>query len=60
MTTRWLLKPRTLFRAKSKDGKGINTSDRGNVVSRTAYIKHSKDNVLLSESKGSQNDDDWK
>jgi hypothetical protein len=55
MTTWWLLKPKTLFRAKS--GKGIKISDKGNAVSRTAYIKHSKDNVLLSKRKGSHNDD---
>src|SRR6267154_6609100 len=40
------VKLRTLFEAKSRDGRGMNTSGRGNRVSRTAYIKHSEDSVL--------------
>ena len=50
------IKPRTLFGAKSKDGRGMNTSGRGNRVSKTAYIKHSKDSVLSnSRERGSYN-----
>ena len=50
------VKPRTPFGAKSRDGKGMNTSDRGNRVSRTAYIKHSEDSVLSnSKERGSYN-----
>jgi len=46
------IKPRTLFGAKSRDGRGMNTSGRGNRVSRTAYIKHSEDSVFLSKKEG--------
>ena len=50
------IKPKTLFGAKSKDGRGMNTSGRGNRVSRTAYIKHNEDTVLSnSREKGSYN-----
>ena len=50
------VKPRTLFGAKSRDGKGMNTSGRGNRVSRAAYIKHSEDSVLSnSKERGSYN-----
>ena len=38
--------------AKSRDGRGINTSGRGNSMSRTAYIKHNEDSVLLSKREG--------
>jgi hypothetical protein len=46
MTTRGLLELRMLFGAKSGDGRGMNTGDRGNRVSRTASIKHDEDSVL--------------
>src|SRR5882757_10155780 len=50
------VKTKTLFEAKSRDGKGMNTSGRGNRVSRTAYIKHSKGSVLSnSKERGSHN-----
>jgi hypothetical protein len=45
-TTRGLVELRTLFGAKSGDGRGINTSGRGNRVSRVASIKHGEDSVL--------------
>jgi hypothetical protein len=46
MTIRGLLELRMLFGVKSEDGRGMNTSDRGNRVSRMASIKHSEDFVL--------------
>ena len=46
------VKPRTPFGAKSRDGRGMNTSGRGNRVSRTAYIKHSEDSVLSNSKEG--------
>ena len=42
--------------AKSRDGRGINTSDRDNSMSRTAYIKHNEDTVLSNlRERGSYN-----
>jgi len=46
------VKPRTLFGAKYRDGRGMNTRGRGNRVSRTAYIKHNEDSVLISKREG--------
>jgi hypothetical protein len=46
MTTRGLLELRMLFEAKSEDGRGMNTSDRGNRVSRMASIRHGEDSAL--------------
>jgi hypothetical protein len=41
------VKLRTLFGVESRDGRGMNTSSRGNGVSRMVSIKHGKDTVLL-------------
>ena len=45
-----------LFGAKSKHGRGMDISDRGNGVSRMACIKHSEDSVFLSKREGSHDD----
>jgi hypothetical protein len=45
-TIRGRLELKTLFRVKSGDGRGMNTGDRGNRVSRMASIKHGKNSVL--------------
>ena len=41
------MKLRTLFGAESKDGRGVNISDKGNRVSGMASIKYEEDAVLL-------------
>jgi hypothetical protein len=46
MTIRGLLELRMLFKVKSEDGRGMNTSDRGNRVSRMASIRHGEDSAL--------------
>jgi hypothetical protein len=46
--TSGLLQLRMLFGAKSRDGRGMDTSNRCNGVSRVASIKHRKNGVLLS------------
>ena len=50
------MKLRTLFRVESGDGRGVNTSDRGNRVSGMASIKHEEDAVLLCKREGSYDD----
>ena len=45
-----------LFGVDPGDGRGINTSNRANVVSEMASIKHREDTVLLCKRKGSHND----
>ena len=50
------MKLRTLFEVESGDGRGINTSNRANGVSRMANIKHGEDTVLLCKREGSHND----
>ena len=51
-----IFKAQSAFWSKFINDKGMDISDRGNGVSKMAYIKHSKDNVLLSKSKKSYND----
>ena len=53
------MKLRTLFGAESGDGRGVNTSDRGNRVSGMASIKHGEDAVLLCKRKSSHDDGGW-
>ena len=55
-TTSGLLKLRTLFGAKSGDGRGMDMDIRCNRVSRMASIKPSEDSVLLSKREGSHDD----
>ena len=47
------MKLRTLFGVKSEDGRGMNTSNRANGVSRMASIKHRENTVLLYKREGS-------
>ena len=42
-----------LFEVELGGGRGINTSNRANVVSGMASIKHRKDTVLLCKREGS-------
>ena len=51
------MKLKTLFEVESGDGRGVNTSDRGNRVSKMASIKHKEDAVLLCKREGSYNND---
>ena len=50
------MKLRTLFGAEPGDGRGMNTSNRANVVSGMASIKHKEDTVLLCKREGSHDD----
>ena len=50
------MKLRTLFGVEPGDGRGMNTSNRANVVSEMASIKHREDMVLLCRREGSYND----
>ena len=56
MITRWLVKLKTLFGVEPGDGRGMNTSNRANVVSGMASIKHREDTVLLCKREGSYDD----
>ena len=50
------MKLRTLFGAEPGDGRGMNTSNRANVISGMASIKHREDTVLLYKRESSHND----
>ena len=51
------MKLRTLFGVEPGDGRGMNTSNRANVASGMASIKHRENIVLLCKRKGSHDDD---
>ena len=55
-TTNGLLKPRMLFRVKSRDGGRVNTSSSCYGPGGMASIKHSEDCVFLSRGKGYHDD----
>ena len=48
MTSSGFLKLRALLGTKSRDGRNMETSGRGNGMSRMARIKHGEDGILLS------------
>jgi len=50
------VKLKTLFGAEFRDGRGMNTSNKANRVSRMASIKHGEDMILLCKREGSHND----
>ena len=50
------MKLRTLFGVEPGDGRGMNTSDRANVISGMASIKHREDTVLLCKREGFHDD----
>ena len=56
MATNGLLKLKTLFGAKSGDGRSMETSRSLNRANRMPSIKHGKDSALLSEKEGSHDD----
>ena len=49
------MKLKTLFGVEPRDGRGMNTSNRANVMSGMANIKHREDTVLLCKREGSHN-----
>ena len=53
------MKLKTLFGVEPGDGRGMNTSNRVNVVSEMASIKHREDTVLLCKREGSHDDGGW-
>ena len=58
-TMRWLVKLKTLFGVEPEDGRGMNTSNRANVVSGMASNEHKEDMVLLCKREGSYDDGGW-
>ena len=52
MTTNGFLKPKMLFKVKSRDGRRVNISTRCNGVGGVANIKQKEDSVLVSKRKG--------
>ena len=53
------MKLKTLFEVEFGDGRGVNTSDRGNRVSEIASINYGEDAVLLYKREGSHDDGGW-
>ncbi|KIK76835.1 hypothetical protein PAXRUDRAFT_168635, partial [Paxillus rubicundulus Ve08.2h10] len=51
---------RTLFGTKSRHGRDMETSGRGNEVSRVARIKHGEDGILLGRREEFHDGGDWK
>ena len=56
MTSNRLLKLRTLLRVKSGYGGRVDTSSRGNGVTRVTSIKHSQNDILVSREEGLHDD----
>ena len=56
MISNRLLKLRTLLRVKSEYGGRVDTSSRGNGVTRVTSIKHSQNGILVSREEGLHDD----